>query len=119
MLRALTTAAAASTAPPSGSGPGAGRSSTTTPTTPPTTPPPGGSQGTTPPSAAPAADFALTVAPPSVTAMQGADAAYNLSIAGQNAFDGDVALTVSGLLAGATAAFAPSSVPASGSSTSL
>jgi thermitase len=72
---------------------------------------------TPPPPSTPAADFTLAAPSASASAAQGADASYTLSIAGENGFDGTVALAVSGLPAGATAAFAPASVPASGSST--
>ena len=51
------------------------------------------------------------------SAVQGTAATYALSIAGQNGFDGTVSLAISGLPTGASAAFAPASVPASGSST--
>ena len=64
----------------------------------------------------PAADFAVAATPASASAARGTKATYTLSIAGQNGFDGAVSLAVSGLPAGVTAAFAPASVPASGSS---
>ncbi len=78
----------------------------------------GGTGTTTPPPTPPAAtpDFGLSVPPAAVTAQQGTQAHFTVSAAGQNGFDGQVALAVSGLPAGATAAFAPTSVPASGSS---
>ena len=73
----------------------------------------GGSGGATP---APAPDFALAVPSAAVTAQQSTDAKWTVTTSGQNGFDGQVALAVTGLPAGATAAFAPASVPASGSS---
>ena len=78
----------------------------------------GGSGSTAPPPTSPAAtpDFGVSVPPAAVTAQQGTQAHFTVSVAGQNGFDGQVALAVSGLPAGASAAFAPTSVPASGSS---
>jgi thermitase len=73
------------------------------------TPPP-------PPVNTPAPDFGISAPASAVTAQQGTQATFNLSIAGQNGFNGQVALAVTGLPAGATATFAPTSVPASGSS---
>jgi len=72
-----------------------------------------------PPPAPPAspADFTIAATSGSASTPQGGSASYTFSIAGQNGFDGSVSLAVSGLPAGATAAFAPTSVPASGSST--
>jgi hypothetical protein len=87
-------------------------------------PGPGSSSAASPPTAppaseqqAPAPDFALSASPDSATAAQGGNATYSASIAGQNGFNGAVSLEVTGLPAGAGAAFAPTSVPTSGSST--
>ncbi len=103
VLRALTEA------PASGSSQPADPVPPTEPVDPPTT--------TAPPAPAPASDFAVSTPPGAVTAAQGADASIPVSITAENGFEGEVALSVSGLPAGATAAFAPASVPASGSST--
>jgi subtilisin family serine protease len=77
-----------------------------------------GSTNTTPPPPQnnPAPDFGISAPACAVTAQQGTNANFNVSIAGQNGFNGQVALAVTGLPAGATATFAPTSVPASGSS---
>ena len=66
--------------------------------------------------AAPAPDFALTVPPSAVSAKQATEAKWTISTAAQNGFTARRTLSVSGLPAGATASFAPPSVPASGSS---
>jgi thermitase len=74
----------------------------------------GSGSGSSPP--VPAPDFSLAAGTPSASVVQGDQAHYQLAIQAQNGFDGIVSLAVAGLPAGATAAFAPASVPASGSS---
>jgi hypothetical protein len=64
---------------------------------------------------APVADFSMTASPPSRSVKQGAAASYVVTITPIGAFSGSVALSVSGLPAGATASFTPN--PATGSST--
>ena len=92
---------AAPVADPGASGQGSGSSTPPLPT----------------PTPAPAPDFSITAGAPSgASAVQGAQVHYTLAIQAQNEFDGNVSLAVTGLPAGATAAFAPASVPASGSS---
>ena len=62
------------------------------------------------------ADFSLTATPASQSVTPGASATYTISSAPTNGFTGTVALSVSGLPAGATASFNPTSI--SGTSTS-
>jgi hypothetical protein len=64
---------------------------------------------------APVAEFSMTASPPSRSVKQGAAASYIVTITPIGAFSGSVALSVSGLPAGATATFTPN--PATGSST--
>jgi subtilisin family serine protease len=68
-------------------------------------------------SAQPAPDFSIAAAPSSVSVKRGKKAAYTVTVAGQNGFASVVALSVTGLPAGATAAFNPVSVTGSGTST--
>jgi len=70
--------------------------------------------------AAPAADFTIADAPSSLSIAQGAQGTSTVTITSQNGFNAATALTVSGLPAGVTAAFAPASVTpaANGSATS-
>lgn len=69
--------------------------------------------GTTPP---PAPGFSLGVTAPSVTVAAGQKASYSVSVGALNGFTASVSLSASGLPAGATASFSPTSVTASGSS---
>jgi hypothetical protein len=63
-------------------------------------------------------DFALSPTPASRTIIAGASTTYAISATPLNGFTGDVALSVTGLPAGATASFAPASLAGgSGSST--
>jgi hypothetical protein len=62
-------------------------------------------------------DFSLSATPSSRTVIPGAGTAYTATIAGVNQFAGTVAMSVSGLPAGATATFAPDHVAGSGSTT--
>jgi uncharacterized repeat protein (TIGR03803 family) len=61
--------------------------------------------------------FSVSVTASSVTANQGANAAYDLTIGSVDGFSGDVALSVSGLPVGATASFSASSVSSPGAAT--
>ena len=58
----------------------------------------------------PAASFALSVMPPSVTVTQGQTATYTATLTTPDGFSGPVALSVAGLPAGATAVFSPASL---------
>jgi uncharacterized membrane protein len=60
-------------------------------------------------------DFALSATPSSRGVIPGGTAGYTATITGANQFTGNVALTVSGLPAGATASFVPDHVVGSGS----
>ncbi len=62
-------------------------------------------------------DFSLSVNPVSATITAGAGATYMVSVASLNGFAGTVTLSATGLPAGATATFNPTSVTGSGSST--
>jgi Domain of unknown function (DUF1929)/PKD domain len=61
--------------------------------------------------------FTLGASPSSVSVAQGATGTYAATVTAVNGFTGSVALTASGLPTGATAAFSPTSVTGSGSST--
>jgi hypothetical protein len=63
-----------------------------------------------PPPPPPAGDFTLAVAPASLSFDQGQSGSAQVSVAGANGFAGDVALSVSGLPAGAAATFDNSTV---------
>jgi subtilisin family serine protease len=63
-----------------------------------------------------APDFTLTATPASRSTVQGGSVAYGVSVAPLEGFDGDVALGVSGLPAGASASFVPVSITGAGSS---
>jgi hypothetical protein len=63
------------------------------------------------------ADFSLAATPGSQSASAGNSTNYTISIGALNGFAGGVGLSVSGVPAGATAAFTPASVNGSGSST--
>jgi len=62
-------------------------------------------------------DFSLSVSPSSQTISPGSSATYTATITALNGFSGSFTFTVSGLPAGATASFNPTSVNGSGSST--
>ena len=57
--------------------------------------------------AAPVPDFSLAVTPASQTVVQGTSTTYTVTITGSGGFTGPVSLSVTGLPAGATAAFSP------------
>jgi hypothetical protein len=66
----------------------------------------------------PAPDFSITASPSSRSTIQGGNVSYTISVSALNGFVDTVNLSVSGLPAGATPAFAPtSSIAGSGSST--
>ena len=65
----------------------------------------------------PQPDFSVSVAPSSQLVVVGGGTSFQATIAALNGFAGSVALSVSGLPAGATAAFTPASITGSGSST--
>ncbi len=62
-------------------------------------------------------DFTLTASPATQSVAQGSGTTYTPTVAALNGFSGAVALTVSGLPAGATASFNPASIAGSGTST--
>lgn len=62
-------------------------------------------------------DFTLTATPASQTVTQGNSTTYTATVAAVGGFSGTVTFSASGLPAGATASFNPTSVTASGSST--
>jgi uncharacterized membrane protein len=64
-------------------------------------------------------DFTLTAAPASVSADQGTNANYTATVTPLNGFTGTVALTISGLPAGATATFTPSSLTSGNSALAI
>ncbi|HEU4935484.1 MAG TPA: galactose oxidase-like domain-containing protein [Vicinamibacterales bacterium] len=61
-------------------------------------------------------DFSVTATPASSSVVQGASAAYTVTVGALAGFTGSVALSVTGLPAGATATFNPQTITASGSS---
>ena len=61
-------------------------------------------------------DYSVSISPGTMTATPGSNANYTASIAAVNGFSGTVALSASGLPAGATANFSPTSISGSGSS---
>ena len=65
----------------------------------------------------PPPDFTLTASPSSQTVTAGGSTTYTASVSPVNSFSGSVTFTVSGLPAGASGAFNPTSVTGSGSST--
>lgn len=67
--------------------------------------------------AAAQADFSISVSPSSNSVVQGGKATYTATIAPLNGFTGTVTLAATGLPTGATAAFSPTTVSGSGSST--
>ncbi|HKU28301.1 MAG TPA: carboxypeptidase regulatory-like domain-containing protein [Candidatus Sulfotelmatobacter sp.] len=75
--------------------------------------------GSTAPPPRPLSDFALSVSPASQTVKRGQSATYGISIAAQNgSFDDAVALACSGLAAGMSCNFSPTSViPGTGTAT--
>jgi hypothetical protein len=66
--------------------------------------------------AASAPDFSLAASPTSAGTSPGGAVSYSIAVGSTNGFAGSVALGISGLPAGATASFVPSSVTAPGSS---
>jgi hypothetical protein len=62
-------------------------------------------------------DFTIAATPGTQTVVSGNSAAYTVTITAQNGFTGTVGLGASGLPAGATSSFNPTSINASGSST--
>jgi hypothetical protein len=62
-------------------------------------------------------DFTLSATPGSQTVVQGNGTSYNLTVGALNGFSGNVAFSTSGLPAGASASFNPTSVTGGGSST--
>src|SRR5579859_1115223 len=62
-------------------------------------------------------DFTLSAGPTSQTLTPPGSTSYTVSVGALNGFSGSVALSVSGLPAGASASFTPASVSGSGSST--
>jgi endo-1,4-beta-D-glucanase Y len=67
--------------------------------------------------APPPPDFTLGASPSSQTVTVGNSTTYTVTIGAQNGFSGTVALAASGLPAGATATFNPTSITGSGTST--
>ena len=65
--------------------------------------------------AAGSADFSLATTPPSVTVPKGAPANYSIDITRTGGFAGAVALTITGLPAGATGVFSPNPAPGTAS----
>jgi Domain of unknown function (DUF1929) len=63
------------------------------------------------------ANFTVSATPSLVTVNPGSNASYNVAITGQNGFSGTVNFNVSGLPAGATGAFVPTTGTGSGSTT--
>ena len=70
-----------------------------------------------PPPAATGPDFSITASPASQTVTAGAGTSYTATVTASGGFTGAVAFSVSGLPAGASASFSPTSVTGSGSST--
>jgi hypothetical protein len=62
-------------------------------------------------------DFSVSASPASQTVISGGSAPYTITVSPINGFSGTVGFSVSGLPAGAAAAFSPTSVTGSGSST--
>jgi hypothetical protein len=67
--------------------------------------------------AAPSPDFSLAATPVSQTVIQGVATSFTATVTPSGGFTGNVAFSVSGLPAGATGTFSPTSVTMSGSST--
>ena len=65
----------------------------------------------------PSSDFAVSVSPASRSVKRGSSTTYTITVSSLVGFAGQVALSVSGLLADATTTFKPSSVKAPGTST--
>jgi len=66
---------------------------------------------------APVPDFTLNAAPPTNSVMAGEIATYTVSATAQNGFAGGIGFSVTGLPAGVTGGFSPSTVTGSGTST--
>jgi len=64
-----------------------------------------------------APNYTISATPTSQTVTAGDDAIYTVNLTAQNGFNSSVALSVTGLPSGATAAFSPASVTPTGSST--
>ena len=62
-------------------------------------------------------DFTISALPPSQSIAQGSSTTYSISLTSLNGFNSAVTLSASGLPAGATTSFSPSSVTPTGSST--
>ncbi len=69
------------------------------------------------PAGPPTPDFSISATPSSQTITAGSGTSYTVNVGALNGFSGSVGLTVSGLPAGATASFNPTSVTGSGSAT--
>ena len=67
--------------------------------------------------AAPVPDFTVSASPGSQSAVQGSSTSYTVTVSPSGGFTGAVALAASGLPAGASATFNPTSVTTSGTST--
>jgi hypothetical protein len=65
----------------------------------------------------PAPDFAISASPSSRSTVQGGNVPYTVSVSALNGFSDTVNLSVTGLPTGATSAFSPAAISASGSST--
>ena len=63
-----------------------------------------------------APDFSLSVSPSSLSVLKGSSGSATVTVAAYNGFNGNVALSASGLPSGATATLTPSSVTGSGTS---
>jgi hypothetical protein len=68
------------------------------------------------PAAPPAPDFSLAATPASQQVVSGSNANYTATVTAINGFSSNVALSVTGVPAGATATFSPTSVTGSGTS---
>lgn len=68
---------------------------------------------------APPPDFTLVASPSTASAAQGGSVSYTVSVSPQGGFDEDVALSVSGLPAGATGSFVPTVVAGGSGSSQL
>ncbi len=62
-------------------------------------------------------DFSLSVSPSAQSVVQGSNTSYTVNVTALGGFSGTVGLSVSGLPAGATASFNPTSITGTGSST--
>jgi hypothetical protein len=62
-------------------------------------------------------DFSVSATPSSRTIVQGSSTTYSVSVTALNGFNGNVGLSASGLPAGASASFSPTTISSAGSST--